>query len=78
MTTSFRKRMAAQRAELTKDYAARRKAHAPRAAVAQQLKRATTRLLEVELAEQRRLARAAAKGATPGTLAGDLFTLCNS
>ncbi|WAC26392.1 hypothetical protein [Ancylobacter sp. SL191] len=76
MTTSTHAHIAAKRARLTKELAARRKAHAPRMAVAQQLKRATTRLLEVELAEQRRRERAAAKGATPGTLAGDLFTLC--
>ncbi|WP_454683967.1 hypothetical protein [Ancylobacter moscoviensis] len=65
---------ARKRAALADSYRALRKAHGPRAGVAQQLKRATTRVLEVQLAEERRAARLQANA---GTLAGDLDLFLN-
>ncbi|MDQ0349767.1 hypothetical protein [Ancylobacter vacuolatus] len=70
--------LAHDRQRLAADYAARRKAHASRAAVAQQLKRTTTRQLQVQLAEEARAAERAKKVARaamqPSLLADlDLF-----
>lgn len=53
----------ALRCRLAADYAARRKAHRARAGIAQQLKRATTRQLEIEVASARREAERAARAA---------------
>lgn len=66
--------LARKRAALAGSYRALRKAHGPRAGVAQQLKRATTHVLQAQLAEERRAARVQAR---PGTLAGDLDLFLN-
>lgn len=63
-----------KRAELAVSYARLRKHHGPRAGVAQQLKRATTRLLRAELAAARAVERARNR---PPTVAGDLDLFLN-
>ncbi|MDF2621432.1 MAG: hypothetical protein K0S00_4091 [Xanthobacteraceae bacterium] len=63
-----------KRAELAMNYARLRKHHGRRAGVAQQLKRATIRLLRAELAAARAVERARNR---PRTLAGDLDLFIN-
>lgn len=72
--------LTAQRARLSADYAAARKAHRPRIAVVQQLKRATTRQLAFEVAADLRAAeraKKAARAAAQPSLLADLDILCS-
>lgn len=58
-----------RRRQLAEDYAAARRAHAPRAEVASRLKKLTHRLLRTEVAEEKAAARRQARA---GSLAADL------
>lgn len=63
---------------LAEDYATRRRKHAARAGVAQQLKRLTHRLLRAEVADDKARARRKTRPDTPlGAIAGDLDLFLN-